>query len=107
MYQLCEIAEDHPALDQSPLVRALDFLNTKFKEHPNGIPLTKTRSFKRDFVAEAIHTIKWPDWDAERIYNGYMPIKHAQEYHFEPFCELHNHLVDLKLVRYYLSLIHI
>jgi hypothetical protein len=95
------INADDPILGQSPLARALDFFAVKFDENPSGIPLTKGLAFKRDLVAEAIAEIQWPDWTEERIYGGYAPVKFADEYHFQPFFELHGNLLDLKLVRHY------
>ena len=90
MFEFRQISADDPVLDQSPLVRALDFLLAKFDEHPNGIPLTKSLAFKRDLVADAIIEIQWPDWTEQQIYHGYMPIKIADEQHFEPFRDLHH-----------------
>lgn len=101
MIDFHRIPSDEPILDQSPLVRALDFLAEKFDAHPSGIPLTKSLFFKRDLVAEAILAIQWPDWTEAEIYHGYMRIKVADEHHFEPFRDLHHHLVNLKLVRHY------
>lgn len=101
MYGIRTLHADDPVLDSSPLVRALDFLAAKFDEFPNGIPLTKSLAFKRDLVAEAIAEIQWPDWTEQQIYHGYMQIKVADEQHFEPFWRLHQHLLDLRLVRHY------
>ena len=101
MFGFRDISTGDPVLETSPLVRALDFLAAKFEEHPKGIPLTKSLAFKRDLVAEAIVEIQWPDWTEDRIYGGYAPVKVADEYHFLPFCDLHVHLVNLKLVRRY------
>ena len=85
MYGFRTLDANDPVLDQSPLVRALDFLAAKFDGHPNGIPLTKGLAFKRDLVADAIVEIQWPDWTEAEIYHGYMRIKVADEQHFEPF----------------------
>ena len=101
MYGFRTLDANDPVLDQSPLVRALDFLAAKFDGHPNGIPLTKGLAFKRDLVADAIVEIQWPDWTEAEIYHGYMRIKVADEQHFEPFWRLHQHLLELKLVRRY------
>ena len=95
MYEFRQIYADDPVLDQSPLVRALDFLLAKFDEHPNGIPLTKSLFFKRDLFAEAIAKIQWPDWTKAGIYHVYMPIKISVEHHFDPFLDLHHLLVNL------------
>ena len=101
MYGFRTLSGDDPLLDQSPLVRALDFLDKKFDEHPKGIPLTKNRAFKRDLVAEAITEIQWPGWTEAEIFHGFMPIKVANECHFGHFWQLHKHLMDLKLLRHY------
>jgi hypothetical protein len=101
MYDTLPIPSDDPLLDSSPLVRALDFLAVKFTDHPSGILMTKGLSFRRDLVAKAIFVIQWPDWTEQEIYNGFMPIKVADEYHFEPFWELHYLLLRMKLARHY------
>ena len=85
MYAFRELSDDDAQLDGAPLMRALDFLRDQFLKNPNGIPLTKSKAFRRTLVADAITTIQWPDWTEQRIYHGYMPIKVADEYHFEPF----------------------
>lgn len=101
MFEIRKFSANDPVLDMSPLVRALDFLAAKSQEYPQGIPLTKSLFFKRDLVAEAIVEIQWPDWTEQQIYHGYMPIRVADKHHFEPFRDLHHHLVNLKLVRHY------
>lgn len=103
MYDFHKLDANDLVLDSSPLVRALDFLAAKFDGLPNGIPLTKSLALKRDLVAEAIFAIQWPDWTEERIYGGYAPVKVADEYHFQPFLQLHQHLLDLKMVRHFES----
>lgn len=101
MYRFRTLSGNGPLLDQSPLVRALDFLDKKFKENPKGIPLTKNMAFKRDLVAEAITEIQWPYWTEAEVYHGFMPMKVANENHFVPFWRLHQHLWNLKLLRHY------
>lgn len=101
MYDTLTIPSDDALLEGSPLVRVLDFLAAKFVENPKGIQMTKTMAFRRDLIAEAILKIQWPDWTEQEIYNGYMPIKVADEYHFEPFWELHYLLLRMKVVRHY------
>jgi hypothetical protein len=101
MYGFKTLDANNPVLGQSSLVRALDFLVAKFDDHPQGIPLTKAMAFKRDLVAEAIVEIQWSDWTEERIYGGYAPVQVADEYHLQPFFQLHHNLLDLKLVRHY------
>ena len=101
MYGFRTLSGDDPLLYKSPLVRALDFIDKKFDECPKGIPLTKSKAFKRDLVAEAILEIQWPGWTEAEIYHGFMPIKVADEYHFEPFWRLHQHLWYLRLLRHY------
>jgi len=101
MYEILTIPSDDPMLESSPLVRALDFLAAKFAETPTGIQMTKNMAFRRDLVAEAISIIQWPEWTPQDIYDGYMPVKVADEYHFEPFWELHYLLLRMKLARHY------
>lgn len=101
MYGLRKLDDDEPTLDGSPLGRALDFLRVQFDADPNGIALTKTKEFRRALVADAIIKIQWPDWTEREIYRGFMPVKIADEYHFEPFLILHHILLDRKLIRHY------
>jgi len=93
--------DDDPLLDTSPVMRTIDFLAAQFEEHPKGIPLTKSKALRRNVVADAILTIQWPDWTESEIYNGFMPIKIADEYHFQPFCELRHIMWDMGLFRHY------
>lgn len=101
MYAFRTLSDNDPLLDAAPLMRALDFLRTKLEAHDTGIPLTKGRAFKRTLVAEAITTIQWPGWSEKEIYHGFLPIKVADEYHFEPLWMLHQLLLDLRFVRHY------
>lgn len=101
MYNTLTIPSDDPVLETSPLARALDFLAEQFEGDPKGIPLTNSMAFRRDLVAEAIVVVQWPDWTEREIYNGFMPIKVADEHHFEPFWELHYLLLRMKLARHY------
>lgn len=101
MYAFRKLSDDDAMLDSAPLMRALDFLRNQFSENPNGIPLTKSKAFRRTLVADAITAIQWPDWTEQEIYHGYMPIKVADEYHFEPFWILHHILLEMKLFRHY------
>lgn len=82
-------------------MRALDYLDQIFADNSSGIRLTKGGSFKRDLIAGAIKIIQWPDWTEAEIYHGYMPIKVADEQHFEPFRDLHYRLIRAKLARHY------
>ncbi|MGI3212637.1 hypothetical protein ACROSR_16170 [Roseovarius tibetensis] len=101
MYGFRTLDDDDPVLDSSPLMRALDFLQAKLEAEPKGIPLTKTKALRRAMVAEAITKIQWPDWTEQEIYHGFMPIKVADEYHFQPFWILHHILLEMKLLRHY------
>ena len=101
MYDFMKISDDDPVLDGSPLVRALDFLNMKFQADPKGIPLTKSTALQRTIVAEAIAEIQWPDWTEQEVYHGFMPIKVADEQHFEPLFIVHNLLLNMRVVRNY------
>ena len=101
MFAFRTLSNDDPLLDSSPLMRALDFLKHQFDQNPKGIPLTKSGAFRRAMVAEAITTIHWPDWTEQEIYHGFMPIKVADEHHFEPLWRLHWILRDMRLVRPY------
>lgn len=101
MFSFRRMEDDDPLLGSSPLMRALDFLKLKFVQYPKGIPLTKSGAFRRAMVANAITMIQWPDWTEKEIYHGFMPIKVADEHHFEPLWRLHWILRDMKVVRPY------
>ena len=101
MFGFRTLSADDPVLDNSPLMRALDFLKTQFDANPTGILLTKSKALRRATVAEAITTIQWPDWTEREIYNSFMPIKVADEYHFEPFWILRQIMWDMRLFRHY------
>lgn len=101
MYRFRTLADDDPLLVTSPIMRAIDFMAAQFQQNPKGIPLTKSSALRRTVVAEAISTIQWPDWTEQEIYNGFMPIKIADEYHFEPFWLLRQIMWDMGLFRHY------
>lgn len=101
MFEFRELSPDDSTLDVSALVRGLDYLAGRFAEYPDGIALTKGGAFKRDLVADAIIVIQWPGWTEAEIYNGFLPIKVADEKHFEPFWELYSQLVRTKLARHF------
>jgi len=101
MYKFRTLSDDDPLLDSSPLMRALDFLTHQFDQNPTGIPLTKSGGFRRAIVADAITTIRFPDWTEKEIYHSFNKIKVADEHHFESLWRLHWILRDMRLVRPY------
>jgi hypothetical protein len=101
MYDFKTMSAGDPLLETSPIMRSIDFLAAQFEENPKGIPLTKTKALRRALVADAISSIQWPDWTESEIYNGFMPIKIADEYHFQPFCELRQIMWEMGLFRHY------
>ncbi|MGL4414716.1 hypothetical protein [Roseinatronobacter monicus] len=101
MYCFRTLPDDDPLLDSSPLMRALDFLKHQLDQNPEGIPLTKSAAFRRAMVADAITTIRWPDWTEQEIYHSFCKIKVADEHHFEPLWRLHWILRDMRVVRPY------
>ena len=103
MIQFREIPDDDPVLDGSPVLRVLDFLKAQFAQDPKGIPLTKSGAFRRAMVAEAITTIRFPDWTEQEIYREFNKIRVADEHHFEPLWILHSVMRDMRIVRPYLG----
>jgi hypothetical protein len=101
MFRFKTLDDHDPLLDTSPLMRALDFLNTEFDENPKGIKLTKRLFLNLKLVERAIVNINWPDWDVEKIYHRFHKVKVAHEDHFKPLMVLHDTLLQLKLVRRY------
>jgi hypothetical protein len=100
MYDFNTLDDHDLALKQTALVRALDFLAAKFEEHPKGIPLTKTGSFQRALIAEALERIRWPGSTEAEVYHGVCPVRVADERHFPPFRRLHSDMLKLGLARH-------
>ena len=91
------IADDHPALLQSPLVRALSHTLTYLSEH-GGIPLTPSKAFKRVFVHWAAKAFDWPGYTETDLFHLN---KVLNEIDFPPLMELHDLMLSLKIGRHF------
>lgn len=92
-----QLPDDHPDLSYSPLLRAA-VLTLQRAEDKGGIPLTKTKAFKRSFVKWAAEHFDWPGASAEELFRF---SKVLNEYDFPPLELLHFLLVERKLGRHY------
>ena len=91
-----EIADDHPALDGSPLVRAIRKTAGYIAEH-GSIGLTPSKAFKRNFVDWAAAEFEWPGYSSEELYSVN---KALNEMDFPPLMDIHDLLIALKIGRH-------
>lgn len=92
-----EIADDHPALSLSPLVRSIDRTFSWITEH-GGIHLTPSKAFRRTFVQWAAAEFNWPDHTEADLF---AVNKVLNEQDFLPLMVLHDLLLLMKLGRHY------
>lgn len=67
MIEFLTLADDHPDLGYSPLLRGA-LLTLKFAREHGSIGLTKTKAFKRVFVHWAVENFDWPGKSAEEMF---------------------------------------
>jgi hypothetical protein len=91
------LAEDHPDLTHSPLLRCA-LLTLQYAQEHKSIGLTKTKAFKRAFVHSAIEHFDWPGKSAEEMFRYKNVIN---EYEFPPLEILHFLLISLRLGRHF------
>ena len=91
------LANDHPNLAHSPLLRGA-LLTLQYVEKHGAIGLTKTKAFKRDFVHWAIEHFDWPGKRAEEMFRYKKVIN---EYEFPPLEVIHFLLISLRLGRHF------
>ena len=91
------LADDHPDLAHSPLVRAA-LVTLRYAQDHGAIGLTKTKAFKRVFVHWAVETFAWPGKSAEEMFRYNKVIN---EYEFPPLEVLHYILITLRLGRHF------
>ncbi len=67
MIEFRALADDHPDLAHSPLLRGA-LLSLQYAQKHGSIGLTKTKAFKRVFVHWAIEHFDWPGKSAEEMF---------------------------------------
>jgi hypothetical protein len=92
-----QLADDHPDLTHSPLLRAAQ-LTLQYAIDENSIGLTQTKAFKRTFVHWAAEHFDWPGRSFEDLFR-YNKI--LNEYDFTPLQLTHFLLISRKLGRHY------
>lgn len=97
MIEFRALADDHPDLVHSPLLRGA-LLTLQFAREHGSIDLTKTKAFKRVFVHWAVENFDWPGKSAEEMFRYQKVIN---EYEFPPLEILHFLLISLRLGRHY------
>jgi hypothetical protein len=96
MIEFRTLADDHPDLLHSPLLRAA--LLTLQHAHQSGfIGLTKIKAFRRVFVHWAVENFDWPGNGAEEMFRYN---KVVNEFEFPPLEVLHWLLTALRLGRH-------
>jgi hypothetical protein len=97
MIEFRTLADDHPDLAHSPLLRAA-LLTLQYTHERGAIGLTKTKAFKRVFVHWAVEHFNWPESSAEEMFRYNKVIN---EYEFPPLEVLHYLLITLRLGRHF------
>lgn len=97
MIEFRTLADDHPDLAHSPLLRGA-LLTLQYAQKHGSIGLTKTKAFKRVFVHWAVEHFDWPGRSAEEMFRYNKVIN---EYEFPPLEVLHFLLISLRLGRHF------
>lgn len=97
MIEFRALADDHPDLAHSPLLRAA-LLTLQYAREHGSIGLTQTKAFKRVFVHWAVEHFDWPGQSAQEIFQV---SKVVNEYDFAPLDVLHYLLITLRLGRHF------
>jgi hypothetical protein len=84
MIEFRTLAEDHPDLTHSPLLRCA-LLTLQYAQEHKSIGLTKTKAFKRAFVHWAIEHFDWPGKSAEEMFR-YKNVINEYEFPHSRFC---------------------
>ena len=97
MIQFEKLEDDNPALQVSPLVRAVDKTLGWIGEH-GSIHLTPSKAFRRTFVHWAAAEFNWPGHTEADLF---AVNKVLDEHDFLPLMLLHDLLLFMKLGRHY------
>lgn len=99
MIEFRTLADDHPDLAHSPLLRGA-LLTLQYAQEHGSIGLTKTKAFKRTFVYWAVEHFDWPGKSAKEMFRYNKVIN---EFEFAPLEILHFLLISLRLGRHFKS----
>jgi len=94
---ILDLADTHPALAQSPMIRGLERTFAYIADN-GAIGLTPSGAFKRVFVQWAAEAFDWPD---HRPHDLYAVNKVLNEWDFLPLAELHGIMLALKIGRHF------
>ncbi|MDP0929671.1 hypothetical protein Q0601_21005 [Paracoccus onubensis] len=97
MIEFRTLADDHPDLAHSPLLRGA-LLTLQYAQKHGSIDLTKAKAFKRVFVHWAVEHFNWPGKSAEEMFRYNKVIN---EYEFPPLEVLHFLLISRRLGRHF------
>ncbi|WGW03950.1 hypothetical protein [Tropicibacter oceani] len=97
MIEFRNLADDHPDLAQSPLLRGA-LLTLRYARDHGAIGLTQTKAFKRVFVHWAVEHFEWPGRSAEEMFRFHKVIN---EYDFPALELVHFLLISLRLGRHF------
>lgn len=93
MIEFRPLADDHPDLALSPLLRGA-LLTLQYTQENSLIGLTKSKAFKRVYVHWAVEHFDWPGKSASEMFRYNKVIN---EYEFLPLELLHHLLISLRL----------
>ncbi|MBK4214706.1 hypothetical protein JJJ17_02075 [Paracoccus caeni] len=97
MMEFRVLSDDHADLNLSPLLRAAR-LTIGYADEHDGIGLTATKAFRRDFVHWAVEQFDWPGQSAAEVFRHRKLINEAD---FQPLELLHFLLIRLQLGRHH------
>ena len=97
MIEFRPLADDHPDLALSPMLRAA-LLTLRHAQEHGAIGLTKAKAFKRVFVHWAVENFDWPGKGVEEMFRYHKVIN---EFEFPPLEVLHYLLITLRLGRHF------
>ena len=97
MIEYQTLADDHPDLLQSPLLRAA-LLTLQYTQEHGSIRITKNKAFKRTFVHWAVQKFDWPGEGADEVFRYHKVVNEAD---FVPLEVLHFLLIELRLGRHF------
>jgi len=96
MFQLRPLPDDTPVLDQSRLLRAME-LTFDFAEKNDGIGLTQTKAFNRQFAHWMAEQSPWQEYRAEELLRVNRVLN---EWDVPPVMVVHDLVIVMKLGRH-------
>jgi len=76
MIEYQTLADDHPDLLRSPLLRAA-LLTLRYTQEHGSIGTTKSKAFKRTFVHWAVQNFDWPGEGADEVFRYHKVVNEA------------------------------